>query len=168
VTTDGSPNAEEERRGALVKHDSSKHGVTSRRQDLFDRLFDDWPEVSRCPVVLWPEHGLDSRAVEEFTEDGALLVRVELAGVDPEKDVEVSVEDNILHIGAQRREETKTEQRNYVRRELRYGSFHRDLPLPKGIAEADVKASYKDGIVRVPAPAEHPAPASVKIPIEKG
>lgn len=153
---------------ALVKHDRSKHEVTPRRQDFFDRFFDDWPEIFRRPVVLWPERGVDSIGVEEFTEDGTLVVRVELAGIDPDKDIEVSAEDGVLHIGAERREEEKTEERNYVRRELRYGSFHRDLPLPKGIAEADVKASYKDGIVRVPAPAEHPAPASVKIPIEKG
>jgi HSP20 family protein len=80
------------------------------------------------------------------------------------------LEDDVLHIGAERREEEKTEERNYVRRELRYGSFHRDLPLPKGVTQADVKASYKDGIleVRVPVPAEELAPASVKIPIDKG
>ena len=107
--------------------------------------------------------------VEEFTEDGTLVVRVELAGIDPDKDVEVSVQDDILHIAAERREEEKTEDRNYVRRDLRYGSFHRDLPLPKGASQADVKASYKDGIleVRVPAPAEESA-ASFKIPIDKG
>ena len=155
---------------ALVKHDRSKHEVTPRRQDFLDRFFDDWPEMFRRPVVLWSERGFDSIGVEEFTEDGTLVVRVELAGIDPDKDVEVSVEDDVLHIGAERREEEKTEDRNYVRRELRYGSFHRDLPLPKGITQADVKASYKDGIleVRVPAPAEDSAPASVKIPIDKG
>jgi HSP20 family protein len=155
---------------ALVKHDRSKHEVIPRRQDLFDRFFDDWPEMFRRPVLMWPERGLDSIGVEEFTEDGTRVVRVELAGIDPDKDVEVSVEDDVLHIAAERREEEKTEERNYVRRELRYGSFHRDLPLPRGTAEADVKASYKDGIleVRIPAPTGDAAPASVKIPIDKG
>jgi HSP20 family protein len=155
---------------ALMKHDRSKHEVTPRRLDFFDRLFDDWPEMLRRPVVLWPERGLDSIEVEEFTENGTLVVRVELAGIDPDKDVEVSVEDDVIHVGAERREEEKTEERNYVRRELRYGSFRRDLPLPKGTTQADVKASYKDGIleVRVPAPAEDSTPASVKFPIAKG
>jgi HSP20 family protein len=155
---------------ALVKHDRSKHEVTPRRLDFFDRLFDDWPEMFRRPVVLWPERGFESMGVEEFTEDGTLVVRVELAGIDPDKDVEVSVEDDVLHISAERREEEKTEERNYVHQEFRYGSFHRDLPLPRGTTQADVKASYKDGIleVRVPAPAEESAPASVKIPIDKG
>jgi HSP20 family protein len=124
----------------------------------------------RRPVLLWPEREFGSIGVEEFTEDGALVVRVEIAGIDPDKDVEVSVEDDVLHIAAERREEEKTEERNYVRREFRYGSFHRDLPLPRGTVQADVKASYKDGIleVRVPAPAEESAPTSVKVPIAKG
>src|ERR1019366_5500683 len=154
---------------ALVKNGSSKHEVTPRRLEIFDRFFDDWPDMFRRPVVFWPERGLDSMGVEEFTEDGTLVVRVELAGIDPDKDVEVSVQDDILHIAAERREEEKTEDRNYVRRDLRYGSFHRDLPLPKGASQADVKAGYKDGIleVRVPAPAEESA-ASFKIPIDKG
>lgn len=154
---------------ALVKHSSSKHEVTPRRLEIIDRFFDDWPDMFRRPVVFWPERGLDSMGVEEFTEGGTLVVRVELAGLDPDKDVEVSVRDDILHIAAERREEEKTEDRNYVRRDLRYGSFHRDLPLPKGASQADVKASYKDGIleVRVPAPAEESA-TSFKIPIDKG
>jgi HSP20 family protein len=154
---------------ALVKHDRSKHELAPRRLEFFDRFFDDWPEMLRRPVLFWPDRGLDSIGVEEFTEDGTLVVRVELAGIDPDKDVEVSIEDDVLHIGAERRQEERTEERNYVRRELRYGSFHRDLPLPKGTSETDVKASYKDGIleVRVPAPTEAPAPSSVKVPISK-
>lgn len=72
---------------ALVKHDTSKHEVAPRRLEFFDRLFNDWPEVLRRPVVFWPEHGADSIGVEEFIEDGALVVRVELAGVDPDRDI---------------------------------------------------------------------------------
>jgi HSP20 family protein len=137
---------------ALVKHESAKRDV--KHLDLFDRFFDDWPEVLRRPVFFWPERGLDPMRVEEFTEDGMLVIRVEMAGLDPEKDVDVSVEGDVLHIGAERREEEKTEERDYVRREMHYGSFRRDLPLPKGMSQADVKATYKDGIleVRVPLP----------------
>ena len=153
---------------ALVKHDGSTQEVTPRRLEFFHHFFDEWPELLRRPLVLRPERALDSVGVEEFTEDGTLVVRVEFAGIDPDQDLEVSVEDDVLHISAERRE-GRTEQRDYVRRELRYGSFHRDLPLPKGIILADVTASYKDGIleVRVPTPAEESAPASVKIPIER-
>jgi len=104
---------------------------------------------SFVPVMFWPERGLDGMHVEEFTEEGTLVIRAELAGIDPDKDVEISVEGDMLHIGAERRAEERTEGRDYVRQELHYGSFHRDLPLPKGTSGDDVKAKYADGILEV-------------------
>ena len=86
------------------------------------------------------------------------MVRAELPGIDPDKDVELTVSDGMLRIDAERREEEKTEEKGYVRQELRYGSFARTLPLPMGVTESDITASYKDGIleVRIPAPAPEP------------
>jgi HSP20 family protein len=153
---------------ATVKHDEGKHEVASKRHDFLDRFFDDWSELFRHPVVFWPERGLDPMRVEEFSEEGTHIVRVEIAGIDPDKDIEVSVVGDVLHIGAERREEEKTEGRNYVRREHRYGSFHRDLPLPKGISESEIQATYKDGILEVRVPmTKGQAEAAKKIPVTK-
>jgi HSP20 family protein len=140
----------------IMKHDSSNRQLATRRSDLFDRFFDDLPDVFRRPILLWPERGVDSMHLEEFTEDGTLVIRAEMPGIDPEKDVEISVTGDTLHISAERREEAEDEGRDYARREFRYGAFRRDLRIPKGVAESEVKASYKDGIleVRVPMPAE--------------
>jgi HSP20 family protein len=93
--------------------------------------------------------------VEEFTENGTFVVRAELPGIDPDKDVEVTVDDGVLHITAKRSEEEEKTERDFHRRELRYGSFTRVLSLPEGVDEASVVASYKDGIleVRLPMPA---------------
>jgi HSP20 family protein len=104
--------------------------------------------------------------VDEFHEDGTLVVRAELPGIDPEKDVEVTVLNGMLHIEAERREEEKTEAEGYLRHELRCGSFTRTLPLPDGVAETDIKADYKNGILEIRVPAPEPAPAT-KIPIAK-
>ena len=59
-----------------------------------------------------------------------------------------------LHIEAERREEEKREEMGYLRREVRYGSFSRSLPLPEGVTEADITASCKDGVleIRIPEP----------------
>jgi len=158
---------------AIAKHDQPRrdqprHDVAPRRHDFLDRFFDDWPEAFRHPLLMWPDRPLDPMRVEEFAEEGTLVVRAELAGVDPDKDIEVSVEGDMLHIRAERREEEKTESRDYVRREHRYGSFHRDIPLPKGISEGDVKASYKNGILEVRAPMKEAELAAVKkIPVAK-
>lgn len=152
----------------MVKHDGAKHLTPSRRVDLFDRFFDDWQSMFRRPVFLWPERGTEFMRADEYTEGDSLVVRVEIAGIDPEKDVEISIDDDTLCIDAQRREEESSRDRGYVRQELHYGSFHRELPLPKGTKDEDVKASYKDGIleVRVPAPKIEGHEAK-KIPIAK-
>jgi HSP20 family protein len=94
------------------------------------------------------------------------VVRAELPGIDPDEDVELTVTDGMLHIEAERREEEETEDKGYVRRELRYGSFSRSLPLPEGATEADITATYKDGILEIRVPAPQPPPAK-KIPVSK-
>lgn len=53
-----------------------------------------------------------------------------------------------------------------MRRELRYGSFARTLPLPEAVSEADITATYKDGILEVRVPSPQPKPGT-KVPIAK-
>ena len=138
-----------------------------RQPDVFDRFFGRWPEWMHRPVMVWDDDLDDVLRVEEYRENGTLVVRAEMPGIDPEKDVEITVSDGMLHIHGERREEEKTEEKDYRRRELRYGSFTRDLPLPEQYSEGDVKASYKDGIleIRVPVPAAEAAKPATKIPV---
>jgi HSP20 family protein len=128
--------------------------------DLFDRMFDDWMRMwpFRRPALLARWMPEDLIKVDEFRENGTWVVRAELPGIDPDKDVELTMSDGMLHIKAERREEEKTEEKGYARRELRYGSFTRSLPLPEGVTEADVVASYKDGILEICVPAPQPEP----------
>jgi HSP20 family protein len=97
--------------------------------------------------------------VEEYREDGTLVVRADLPGIDPDKDVELTVVGGMLHIEAERREEEKREGTGFLRREVRYGSFSRSLPLPEGVTEADITATYTDGVleIRIPEPTREPA-----------
>jgi HSP20 family protein len=137
--------------------------------DRFDRVFDEW--MKALPFRRSAVFGRDWMAediirVDEFLDDGTLVLRAELPGIDPEKDVELSVRDGMLCIEAQRREEEDTEEKGFVRRELRYGSLSRMLPLPEGVAETDITATYQDGILEIRVPAPQPAPAT-KIPIAK-
>jgi len=92
--------------------------------------------------------------VEEIHEDDTLVVRAELPGVDPDKDVDISVSDGVLHIEGRREESTEDKKEGSYRSEFRYGTFSRDLALPKGVESKQVKASYRDGIleVRIPWP----------------
>jgi HSP20 family protein len=105
--------------------------------------------------------------VEEFVEGDQLVVRAELPGVDPDKDVDISIDDGSLRIRAERRQEEKTEDRNYRRTEIRYGSFTRTIPLPAQAKEEDVSATYKDGILEVRAPIDQSKTQPSRIPIKK-
>ena len=90
----------------------------------------------------WLEAG-DLIHVEEYREDGTLVVRADLPGIDPDKDVELTVAGGMLHIQAERRQEEKREDKGHLRREVRYGSLSRSLPLPEGVTEADITATTR-------------------------
>jgi HSP20 family protein len=94
----------------------------------------------------------DQVKVEEFTENGMLVVRAEIPGVDPEQDVNISMVDGNLVIRAERRQEKEVDDRDYRRAEIRYGSFSRALPLPPNTKEEDIQATYRDGMLEVRAP----------------
>ena len=115
-----------------------------------------WPERWRRMFDLDADLGGWLR-VEEFQDGDTLVVRAELPEIDPDKDVEVTMSDGMLHIRAHRTERSEYKDKEGYRSEFRYGSFERDVLLPTGVEGADVAASYKDGVleVRVPMP---PAP----------
>jgi HSP20 family protein len=110
---------------------------------------------------------IDVLRVEDFTEGSEAVVRVEMPGIDPDKDVEISVRDHTLRLRAERRQETKTEEKGAYRSEFRYGSFTRTVPLPAGATEKDVKATYKDGVLEVRVPIDREAAEATKIPIQR-
>ena len=116
------------------------HGEAAGVFSRFDRLFDQWARMTpfrSTAFPRWLEAG-DLIRVEEYREDGTLVVRADLPGIDPDKDVELTVAGGMLHIEAERREEEKREEKGYLRREVRYGSLSRSLPLPDGVTGADI------------------------------
>lgn len=102
--------------------------------------------------------------VEDYMDEGTYVLRAELPGIDPDKDVELHIEHDMLTITGERREESKD--KNH--REFHYGSFRRTVPIPSGTKPDDVTAKYADGVleVRVPAKTEE-APKMVKIPVQR-
>lgn len=102
----------------------------------------DWLEAPW--TFLRPVSGHPMR-VEDFIRDDAYVVRAELPGIDPDKDLEVTVADGILSIKAERREE-RTDARHS---EFHYGTFSRSVTLPAGADEEHVEAIYGHGILEV-------------------
>jgi HSP20 family protein len=133
----------------------------------YERFADDLPELFRWPEWTRLATLEDRMRLEEFTDDGTLVIRAEMPGIDPEKDVDISMSDGLLTIRAERREETKTEERNGYHSEFHYGAFSRSMRLPSGASEKDVKATYKDGILEVRVPIDKEQAAAKKVPVEK-
>jgi HSP20 family protein len=137
-----------------------------------DRLFDEWMRslpMHRPFGLTWDWPGEEIIRVDEYRDGDTIVVRAELPGIDPEKDVEITVSDGVLRINAERRVEEKSEDKGYSRHELRYGSLSRALPLPEGASESDITASYTNGILEIRVPvAQRQAPTPTKIAITKG
>lgn len=126
--------------------------------DSLDRLFD---SPSRPAPIR----------IEEFVDGKDLVVRAEIPGVDPDKDIEITIDDGFLRIRAERQEKEEHKDKGRFRSEFRYGSFSRNIPLPDDVKEEDIKATYTDGVleVRTPLPDEAARPAAPKkLPITRG
>jgi HSP20 family protein len=133
----------------------------------------DWPDLFGARMfdmpATWKDLFDDSdMKVEEFRDGDTLVVRAEMPGIDPDKDVEITVSEGMLHLSAERRSETKTEDTKGYRSEFRYGSFSRSVRLPAGAGEEDVKATYADGILEVRIPIDEKSNGAKKIPISRG
>ena len=94
-----------------------------------------------------------------------VIVEAELPGMEKE-DIHVHLEGDHLVIEGERREESETEEEGYVRKESRYGSFRRAVPVGAGVDPAQVKAKFKNGMVRIemPKPTQEEEPKA-QIPI---
>ncbi len=101
--------------------------------------------------------------VEEMTRDNRYVIRAELPGLDPERDIEVTVEGRTLTIHAERRQEDNGPYRS----EFRYGSLTRLIRLPAKVDAKDVAARYERGVLEVSVPVREVKPEGIRIEIEK-
>ena len=122
-----------------------------------DRLFDEWMRMQPMRRLLGAETpGEEIIRVDEYREDDVQVIRAELPGIDPDKDVELTVTGGMLRINAERRTEEQTEEKGVIRREMRYGRFTRSLPLAEGATDDDIDASYKNGVLEIRVPVAQP------------
>ena len=111
----------------------------SMLSDFFDndRFFDaDWLRKQSVPAV-------NVKETEKTFE-------IELAASGlTKKDFEISVDNGMLTISSEKKEEKEEKEKNYTRKEFSYSSFSRSFTLPENVNEEDVKAYYEDGILKL-------------------
>lgn len=103
----------------------------------------------------------------EVTRDGDdAVVRVDLPGVDVEKDVTVEVDRGRLVIRGERRDERSDENAGRTISEVRYGSFRRSFTLPAHVTGDAVTAGYEAGVLTVRVAGAHKGAEAQRIAVE--
>ncbi|WP_405521752.1 Hsp20 family protein [Streptomyces canus] len=125
--------------------------------DLFGWVETGLPVAHTAPGT----HGI---RIEERLTDGTYVLRAELPGVDPAKDVEITVTEGVLVLRAERTEETEDKHHT----EFRYGTFTRSVRLPAGAKGDDATAEYKDGVLTITVPVPETKTGATTIPVRQG
>lgn len=86
--------------------------------------------------------------IEVFEEGDSLVVRADLPGMKKE-DVNVDLQDDVLVISGERRDEKREEREGFFRSERSYGRFERALRVPEGTDPASCQARFENGVLEV-------------------
>jgi HSP20 family protein len=129
-----------------------------------DRLFDEG--FSRPWRILPATAGETYEAtfpVEVSETESDVEVKASLPGVKPDE-VEITIQNDVLTIKAEHKDTTEEKKRDYYRREIRYGSFHRALTLPVSVDSDKAEAKFENGVLSLKLPkAEALRPKQIKV-----
>ncbi|OSC38665.1 Hsp20/alpha crystallin family protein [Mycobacterium decipiens] len=109
-----------------------------------------------------PLSGDFTPAAEIVKEGDDAVVRLELPGVDVDKDVNVELDAGRLVIRGEHRDERAEEKDGRTLREIRYGSFRRSFRLPAHVTSEAIAASYDAGVLTVRVTGAHQDPAGTQ------
>jgi HSP20 family protein len=107
-------------------------------------------------------------AVDVYETKEEVIVELSVPHIDP-KNVDVSIENNVLHIKGSTEKKTEVEDKDYYRREIRAGSFYRTIPLPTAVLSEKASANHENGVLKITIPKAVPGESkkSIKVNIVK-
>jgi HSP20 family protein len=138
-------------------------------QDRMNRIFEDAFRGGgrNAGEEDWALGGQWAPVVDIYEDEGNLVLKAELAGIEP-KDVDIRVENNVLTLRGERKFEGETKREKYHRVERAYGSFSRSFTLPSVVDTEKIKAQFKDGVLSVTLPTKEEAkPKQISISVAK-
>lgn len=148
---------------ALVRWRSFRDSVSI--QDEMNRLFNDFfgRVPSRFEADWTPSEWSPSVDIFETKDD--ILIKAEVPGMKKE-DIKITLQDNVLTLKGESKQEKEEKETNFYRMERSYGSFVRSFNLPTVVQADRIKASYKDGILSITlSKAEEVKPKQIPIEI---
>ncbi len=139
-------------------------GLQERMNRLFEQSFRGLPHNAPGDDE-WSLGGTWAPAVDIFEQDGNIVMKAELPGIDS-KDVDIRLENNVLTLRGERKIDNEVKRESYHRVERAYGAFQRAFTLPGMVEQDKVKAKFKDGILEIVLPkAEKAKPKQVKVEV---
>lgn len=106
-------------------------------------------------------------AVDVYEDKENVVVEATLAGIKPEE-VNIAINDDVLTIEGRRQSTSEIDEKNYYRKEVRTGSFHRSVLLPVSVQSDKAEANFENGLLRIVLPKEEKAKSkNIKINIKK-
>ncbi len=143
---------------SMIRWDPAKD-LMSLRQAM-DKLFE---ESLVRPSWFTLELGGENIPVDMHQTENEVIVRATLPGVKPE-DVDISVAGETLTIKAEKKDEKELKERDYVKKENRYGMVSRSLTLPVQVDADKAEAVFENGILNLKLPkSEQVKPKQIKI-----
>ncbi|MCK5415819.1 Hsp20/alpha crystallin family protein [Candidatus Parcubacteria bacterium] len=106
---------------------------------------------SNFPAKISGEKSGFFPAVDMYEKDNNLIVETELIGIEPEK-VNISIENNILSIKGESEKKTEVDDKNYYRKEIKRGSFFRNIQLPTMVDGDSAEAITEGGVLKITIP----------------
>ena len=129
----------------------------SRLPDIFEE--DEW-----MPFI--PAFRKDEPAVDIYQDKNNLYVELPLIGIKP-KDVQISIENNILNVSGESQEKKEIKSKDYLRKEIRRGSFRKVVKLPIDVRSGKASAETTEGILKITIPkSSQGASKATKVPIK--
>lgn len=128
-----------------------------------DKLFEDFFTDEKALAPFQVNGKMPALDVKET--DEAITVDAELPGLKQEE-IKVTVEEGVLTISAERKEEKDEKTKNVHRLERYYGQMERKLALPTSVEDGKIDATYKDGVLHVilpKKPSAKPKAVTVKV-----
>ena len=104
--------------------------------------------------------------VDIYDSKDNLVVKADLPGLSKD-DIQVAIQENILTISGEKKQELNVSENEYLRTERFYGSFHRAITLPTEVDRTKVQANFKDGVLELILPKKEEAkPQQIKIDVK--
>ncbi len=130
-------------------------------RDVMDHLFEDSFVRPRWGWVA-PMHAANL-AIDMYETNDQVVVKAALPGIKPEE-IEITITGNTLTISGESKEESQVKEKDYIRKEQRYGSFTRSVTLPNGLKADKADATFENGVLTLQVPkSEQVKPKTIKI-----